>query len=286
MQPKHRAPATPSEAHDETSGICGCMPLCMHCLRSPLPPSVRIGPRRCVAGVQRPCPHPDPAGGNLMDTPASHACGIHAARLNLADYATRFGDAHPPLTRPQALIEAERCYYCHDAPCATACPTGIDIPSFIHRIAQDNNRGAARAILEANPWVACAPASAPPRCCASRPACATPMRTSRSRSARCSATPPMPSSPSPVPRCSSVPHPPASASPWSGPAPQAWPAPTAWRCAATTSCCSTPAPSSAASTNTGWPATRPPATSPRRKSSGCCRLAASRCARTSCWAAT
>lgn len=86
-----------------------------------------------------------------MDTPASHACGIHAARLNLADYATRFGDAHPPLTRPQALIEAERCYYCHDAPCATACPTGIDIPSFIHRIAQDNNRGAARAILEANP---------------------------------------------------------------------------------------------------------------------------------------
>ena len=86
-----------------------------------------------------------------MDTPASRACGIHAARLNLADYAVNFGDAHPPLTRAQALIEAERCYYCHDAPCATACPTGIDIPSFIHRIAQDNNRGAARAILEANP---------------------------------------------------------------------------------------------------------------------------------------
>ena len=86
-----------------------------------------------------------------MDTPASRACGIRAARLNLADYAVNFGDAHPPLTRAQALIEAERCYYCHDAPCATACPTGIDIPSFIHRIAQDNNRGAARAILEANP---------------------------------------------------------------------------------------------------------------------------------------
>lgn len=86
-----------------------------------------------------------------MDTPASRACGIHAARLNLADYAANFSDAHPPLTRPQALIEAERCYYCYDAPCATACPTGIDIPSFVHRIAQDNNRGAARAILEANP---------------------------------------------------------------------------------------------------------------------------------------
>ena len=74
-----------------------------------------------------------------MDTPASRACGIHAARLNLADYAVNFGDAHPPLTRAQALIEAERCYYCHDAPCATACPTGIDIPSFIHRIAQAMN---------------------------------------------------------------------------------------------------------------------------------------------------
>ena len=86
-----------------------------------------------------------------MDTPASRACGMHPARLNLADYAVNFSDAHPPLTRPQALIEAERCYYCHDAPCATACPTGIDIPSFIHRIAQDNNRGAARAILTANP---------------------------------------------------------------------------------------------------------------------------------------
>ena len=83
--------------------------------------------------------------------PAVQACGIHAARLNLADYAKNFGDAHPPLTRAQALIEAERCYYCFDAPCITACPTGIDIPTFIQRIAQENNRGAARAILEANP---------------------------------------------------------------------------------------------------------------------------------------
>ncbi|MFN5348264.1 MAG: NAD(P)-dependent oxidoreductase [Betaproteobacteria bacterium] len=86
-----------------------------------------------------------------MNTPASNACGLHAARLNLANYATNFGDAHPNLTRSQALIEAERCYYCFDAPCQTACPTGIDIPSFIHRIAQDNNRGAAKAILTANP---------------------------------------------------------------------------------------------------------------------------------------
>lgn len=86
-----------------------------------------------------------------MDSPSTRACGIHAARLNLADYAKNFADAHAPLNRTQALIEAERCYYCHDAPCTTACPTGIDIPTFIQRIAQDNNRGAALTILESNP---------------------------------------------------------------------------------------------------------------------------------------
>src|SRR6218665_2393747 len=86
-----------------------------------------------------------------MDTPTTPACGLQAARLTPADYAANFGAAHPPLTRPRALIEAERCYYCHDAPCTTACPTGIDVPSFIQRIAQDNDRGAARAILQANP---------------------------------------------------------------------------------------------------------------------------------------
>ncbi len=87
----------------------------------------------------------------MTDCINTRSCGIHAERLNLAEYARNFGDAHPPLNRTQALIEAERCYYCFDAPCTTACPTGIDIPTFIQRIAQDNNRGAARAILEANP---------------------------------------------------------------------------------------------------------------------------------------
>ncbi len=79
------------------------------------------------------------------------SCGLKAGRLSPEQYAQNFGDAHPPLNRTQALIEAERCYYCFDAPCQTACPTGIDIPSFIQRIAQDNLRGAAQAILEANP---------------------------------------------------------------------------------------------------------------------------------------
>lgn len=76
--------------------------------------------------------------------------GIQAGRLRPDEYARNFGDSHAPLNRVQALIEADRCYYCYDAPCIKACPTGIDIPTFIQRIAQDNVRGAARAILEEN----------------------------------------------------------------------------------------------------------------------------------------
>ncbi|MFI4930707.1 MAG: FAD-dependent oxidoreductase, partial [Burkholderiales bacterium] len=86
-----------------------------------------------------------------MDITSTRAGGIQAARLDPSDYARNFADSHPPLTRAQALIEAERCYYCHDAPCVAACPTGIDVPTFIQRIAQDNDRGAAKAILQANP---------------------------------------------------------------------------------------------------------------------------------------
>ena len=76
--------------------------------------------------------------------------GIRAGRLDAAEYDANFAEAHPPLNRQQALIEADRCYYCHDAPCIAACPTGIDVPTFIQRIAQDNLRGAAKAILEEN----------------------------------------------------------------------------------------------------------------------------------------
>ena len=72
-------------------------------------------------------------------------------RLGADEYAQRFTDASPRLSKAQALLEAERCLYCFDAPCATACPTHIDVPSFIRRIAEDNLRGAATAILEANP---------------------------------------------------------------------------------------------------------------------------------------
>ncbi|HWB73729.1 MAG TPA: FAD-dependent oxidoreductase [Nannocystaceae bacterium] len=63
---------------------------------------------------------------------------------------TVFEDFKEPYTREQAIIEANRCLYCHDAPCVTACPTSIDIPQFIRKIATDNVRGSARTILDAN----------------------------------------------------------------------------------------------------------------------------------------
>ena len=76
---------------------------------------------------------------------------IRPGRLSPQEYAHRFADATPRLTSAQAVLEAERCLYCFDAPCATACPTSIDVPSFIRRIADGNLRGSARAILESNP---------------------------------------------------------------------------------------------------------------------------------------
>ncbi len=57
----------------------------------------------------------------------------------------------PPLTAAAARIEAERCLYCYDAACTRACPTGIDVPSFIRKIATGNLEGSARTILAANP---------------------------------------------------------------------------------------------------------------------------------------
>ena len=75
---------------------------------------------------------------------------VRAARLPAAEINKNFADMHPPLTRSEALIEADRCYFCFDAPCTTACPTGIDIPGFIQKIRSDNIKGSARTILEEN----------------------------------------------------------------------------------------------------------------------------------------
>ena len=83
-------------------------------------------------------------------TPLSPTADIAAGRLDAATLARNFADAHPPLSPHEALVESARCYFCHDAPCIEACPTGIDIPGFIRAISTGNLRGAAREILEAN----------------------------------------------------------------------------------------------------------------------------------------
>jgi dihydropyrimidine dehydrogenase (NAD+) subunit PreT len=62
----------------------------------------------------------------------------------------RLADAKPTYADGEAVGESQRCLYCHDAPCVQACPTGIDIPSFIRKIATGNVSGSARTILSAN----------------------------------------------------------------------------------------------------------------------------------------
>ena len=62
-----------------------------------------------------------------------------------------FSEINPLMTRAEALVEANRCLYCYDAPCMHACPTHIDVPGFIKKIASENLTGSARVIFDANP---------------------------------------------------------------------------------------------------------------------------------------
>ena len=71
-------------------------------------------------------------------------------RLDAATAAANFADYKPRYKPQEALLEASRCLFCFDAPCIQACPTGIDVPSFIKKIADGNLTGAARTILTAN----------------------------------------------------------------------------------------------------------------------------------------
>jgi dihydropyrimidine dehydrogenase (NAD+) subunit PreT len=78
------------------------------------------------------------------------ASDVRSGRLDGATLEANFADLHPPLTFHEAKVEAERCYFCFDAPCQRACPTAIDIPLFIRQIAAGNRAGAAMTILDAN----------------------------------------------------------------------------------------------------------------------------------------
>jgi len=75
-----------------------------------------------------------------------------AAKLSNEQYEKNFSELHPPLSKNSAIAEANRCLYCFDAPCIKSCPTHIDIPTFIKKIATDNLIGSAKTIIKSN-WV-------------------------------------------------------------------------------------------------------------------------------------
>ena len=75
---------------------------------------------------------------------------ISGKRLSKAEYAANFAGLHPPLDAHEALVESDRCYFCHDAPCMTACPTSIDIPMFIRQIQTGHPANAAKTIFDQN----------------------------------------------------------------------------------------------------------------------------------------
>jgi glutamate synthase (NADPH/NADH) small chain len=75
---------------------------------------------------------------------------VAGKRLPTEQYADNFADIKPPLDAHQAAVESDRCYFCFDAPCTIACPTHIDIPSFIYKIRSGNLTGSARDILVEN----------------------------------------------------------------------------------------------------------------------------------------
>lgn len=81
---------------------------------------------------------------------AQKAPDIASKRLRKDQYAENFKDLHPPLSDHEALVESDRCYFCHDAPCMQACPTSIDIPMFIREIQTGQAKSAAKTIFDQN----------------------------------------------------------------------------------------------------------------------------------------
>ena len=84
-----------------------------------------------------------------------------APKLSAEQYEQNFAEIHPAFTKNQATTEANRCLYCYDSPCMKACPTHIDISTFIKKIATGNVKGSSKTILESN-WIALTCAKACP----------------------------------------------------------------------------------------------------------------------------
>ena len=75
---------------------------------------------------------------------------VKAGRLTNEKLSENFSEVHPPLNSGNAIVEANRCYFCYDAPCVEACPTAIDVPNFIRKISTGNLKGSAKDILSQN----------------------------------------------------------------------------------------------------------------------------------------
>ncbi len=84
----------------------------------------------------------------MTNTPRTD--GVQPGRLPAETLAENFADLHEPFGAHEATVAADRCYFCYDAPCVTACPTSIDIPLFIRQISTGQPDGAAKTIFDQN----------------------------------------------------------------------------------------------------------------------------------------
>ena len=84
----------------------------------------------------------------MTNTPRTD--GVQPGRLPVETLKENFADLHEPYSDHEAMVAADRCYFCYDAPCVTACPTSIDIPLFIRQIHTGHPDGAAKTIFDQN----------------------------------------------------------------------------------------------------------------------------------------
>ncbi len=117
--------------------------------------------------------------------------GIVPGRLAPDTIARNFADHSPALDGHEARVAADRCYFCHDAPCITACPTGIDIPLFIRQIATGTPEAAARTIWDQNILGGICARVCPTETLCEEACVREAAEGNRSRSAACSALPPI-----------------------------------------------------------------------------------------------